>query len=125
MSSSLRLRHNTDLEESRMRWMRSNRQDTADRPHAGILTCARPILLTALLVGLTGSSLAADNPSPSVQEKKAMSFYDLSARDIDGRDVPLNGWQGKVALVVNVASECGFTPQYTGLQQLYTDYKDK
>lgn len=54
-----------------------------------------------------------------------MSFYDLTARDIDGKDVSLKQYAGKVTLVVNVASQCGYTPQYAGLQKLYTDYKDK
>ncbi len=44
------------------------------------------------------------------------------ARDIDGRDVALADYAGKVLLIVNVASKCGFTPQYTGLQQLWRDY---
>jgi len=46
------------------------------------------------------------------------TVYDFSARDIDGKDQPLSRYQGKVLLVVNVASKCGFTPQYTGLEAL-------
>src|SRR5438128_2462617 len=54
-----------------------------------------------------------------------MSFYDLTAKNISGKDQSLGDYRGKVALVVNVASECGFTPQYDGLEKLYEDYKGK
>jgi len=47
------------------------------------------------------------------------SFHDFQARGIDGKDRSLADYEGKVALVVNVASKCGLTPQYEGLEQLY------
>jgi glutathione peroxidase len=50
------------------------------------------------------------------------SIYDFSARDIDGNERPLDAYRGKPLLVVNVASKCGFTPQYTGLEALYREY---
>ena len=46
-------------------------------------------------------------------------------KDIKGQDVPLAAFRGRVLLVVNVASKCGLTPQYEGLQELYDRYKDK
>src|SRR5262249_16593212 len=52
----------------------------------------------------------------------AMSFFDLSARTIDGKPAPLADWKGRVLLVVNTASECGLTPQYAGLQKLQESY---
>ncbi len=53
------------------------------------------------------------------------SVYDFTMENINGEMVNLNQYQGKVALVVNVASKCGFTPQYEGLQSLYEEYKDR
>ncbi|MFP3090557.1 glutathione peroxidase [Treponema sp. TIM-1] len=54
-----------------------------------------------------------------------MELYDFSVKNIDGEDVSLAGYQGKVLLIVNTATHCGFTPQYTGLQQLYARYQEK
>lgn len=53
------------------------------------------------------------------------TVHDFSARDIRGNEVPLEQYRGKVLLVVNTASQCGFTPQYKGLQQLYEQYRDR
>mgnify|MGYP001554093750 CR=1 FL=1 len=50
------------------------------------------------------------------------SIYDFEATDINGKSVPLSQYRGKVLLVVNTASACGFTPQYKGLQALYVQY---
>jgi glutathione peroxidase len=55
----------------------------------------------------------------------ASSIYDFSPKSIDGKTVPLTGYKGKVVLVVNVASKCGYTPQYAGLEALYQKYKDR
>jgi len=53
------------------------------------------------------------------------SFYSLNTTTLDGHPVNLSRYSGKVALVVNVASQCGFTPQYAGLQKLYDELKDR
>ncbi len=53
------------------------------------------------------------------------SIYDFSAINIKGEEVPLSDYKGKVLLIVNTASKCGFTPQYKGLESLYQKYKDK
>ncbi len=54
-----------------------------------------------------------------------MTLYDFSVKARDGKEVSLKDYEGKVLLIVNTATGCGFTPQYTGLQELYNKYKDK
>ena len=53
------------------------------------------------------------------------SIYDFSAARPDGSAVPLSDYRGKVLLIVNTASKCGFTPQYAGLETLYRDLQDR
>ena len=53
------------------------------------------------------------------------SIYDYKVKDIDGNEVAMSEFKEKVLMIVNVASKCGFTPQYEGLQKLYDAYKDQ
>jgi glutathione peroxidase len=55
----------------------------------------------------------------------ATSVFDIPLRDIDGKDTSLEPYRGKVLLIVNVASKCGYTPQYAGLEAVYQKYKDQ
>ena len=54
-----------------------------------------------------------------------MSIYDIEVTTIDGRPQKMEAYRGKTLLVVNVASQCGFTPQYAGLQALHEEHRDK
>ena len=63
---------------------------------------------------------AAPNPG-----KANMSLYDLPIHALDGQPMQLSAFKGKVVLAVNVASECGYTPQYEGLQKLQDEFKDQ
>ena len=54
-----------------------------------------------------------------------MSIYDFTVKDIKGNDVSLAEFKGKVLLIVNTATGCGFTPQYEGLEKLYETYRDQ
>src|SRR6476469_6790302 len=53
------------------------------------------------------------------------SVYDFSARDIDGQERSLAEWRGRWLLIVNVASKCGFTPQYSGLEALWREWRER
>jgi glutathione peroxidase len=55
----------------------------------------------------------------------AGSIYDIPVKDIDGKDTTLAAYKGKVVLIVNVASHCGYTPQYKNLEAVYEKYKDQ
>jgi glutathione peroxidase len=54
-----------------------------------------------------------------------VSIYDFNLLDIDSKEISMSKYKGKVLLIVNVASECGFTPQYEGLENLYQSYKEQ
>lgn len=65
------------------------------------------------------------NTSAQNKTVSKAAIYDIKIEGIDGKIIDLNAYKGKKILFVNVASECGFTKQYDGLQELYTTYKDK
>lgn len=75
-------------------------------------------MILALAIGLAAAASAQEGaPMPSI--------YDFTLKDIDGRDRSLAEFKGQVLLLVNVASKCGFTKQYAGLEKLYQAYKDR
>jgi glutathione peroxidase len=79
------------------------------------------------IAAVTGFACAQSAPQNAelVQKWKDRSMYSIKATTLDGAPADLPQYQGKVVLVVNVASRCGFTGQYAGLQKLYDTYKDK
>ena len=78
------------------------------------------IMLFAALLFTVGSA-SGDNKD----NKMKQNIYDFKVTTIDGKETSLADYKGKAMLIVNVASECGFTKQYAGLQELYEKYKDQ
>lgn len=78
----------------------------------------------ALATGLACSQAAPQNAALTSKWKDA-SMHEIKVKTLEGKDANLSDYAGKVTLVVNVASQCGLTGQYAGLQKLYDKYKDK
>lgn len=78
----------------------------------------RQLIVSSLVLALLGLSIQAG-------EKPVSNVLNHTVKNIEGKDVKLSDYQGKVVLVVNVASKCGYTKQYTNLQAVYEKYKDK
>ncbi|MDP2342405.1 MAG: glutathione peroxidase [Deltaproteobacteria bacterium] len=83
-------------------------------------------LFSALLVASLAMGCEASAAEPAKKSSSSPAApLDLGVIDIDGKPVELKSMRGSALLIVNVASECGYTPQYAELQQLYTKYKDQ
>ena len=87
----------------------------------------RSLILTLSLVAFAPLMPRASRPADNGNIKKEgdSSLYDIEVKNISGHSVKLNQYRGKVLLIVNAASKCGFTSQYDGLQKLYEEYKDQ
>src|SRR5262245_43689316 len=83
-------------------------------------------LLAISILVITSVSYALTRAYGSDERPKLTetSVLDFTMKSIDGQDIKLDGYRGKVLLMVNVASKCGSTPQYEGLENLYKKYKD-
>jgi glutathione peroxidase len=64
-------------------------------------------------------------PLTAQNSKSTMNFYQFKAKSLQGKEISMKEYAGKVVLIVNTASKCGFTPQYEGLEKLYKENKDK
>lgn len=84
-------------------------------------TCLK---LLVTILALTFSAAARAEPPPA-NTSGVKNFFDLSANDIDGKKINFSQYRGKVVLVVNTASHCGFTPQMKDLKDLQKKYADK
>ena len=83
------------------------------------------LAVTLLFAASFAISLTTRASGAADSGEKMNSIYDFSLKDIDHKEVNLGQFRGKVVLVVNVASRCGFTPQYEGLQKVYLKYKER
>ena len=81
-------------------------------------------MTTRLLFAAAAITIAL-MPSTATNAQQPASFYDLKTMTLDGKPADLSRYRGKVSLVVNVASKCGYTPQYEGLEKLHRDWKGK
>ena len=88
---------------------------------AAVLVWAAADAACAAETATTGTAAAA----PAKEERAMKTVHDFSMKDIDGKDVALADYKGKVLVIVNVASKCGFTSQYDGLEKLSEKYKDR
>jgi glutathione peroxidase len=81
------------------------------------------ILSTALICLFNQCTRVVSAPSENVMT--TTSFYDFKLPSLDGKTIDFSSFKGKKVLIVNTASECGYTPQYAGLQELHTKYGEK
>jgi glutathione peroxidase len=81
------------------------------------------VLFLIGIIAVYGMNFMTDTATKTTVSKQ--SIYKFSAENIDGVNTSLEKYKGKVVLIVNTASQCGYTPQYKGLQAIYDKYKDK
>lgn len=101
------------------------------------LIFALSLLMGALVIVTACSTIAAKQQPVNLTPKEAAtmpnatanptakSVHDFTLKNIDGQEIKLDTYKGKITLIVNVASRCGYTPQYEGLQAIYSKYKDQ
>ena len=98
----------------------------AMRREAALRRCSvLGMVVAVMLGGCRGAASNAQDGLTGEGNRAVKSIHDFVVKSIDGKDVALADYKGKVLLIVNVASKCGFTGQYEGLQELYKTYKER
>jgi glutathione peroxidase len=87
------------------------------------MTIGKMLLVGAFTAALAVSTTITRREGMKMSAPAAKSVYEFSLKDINGKDVKLADYKGKVLLLVNTASQCGYTPQYKGLQMIYQKYQ--
>jgi len=82
-------------------------------------------MMIVVVLSIVVVSFSCTSETKESDKMMSENIYGFNVTDIDGNEVSLNEYKGKVVLIVNVASKCGYTKQYTGLQAIYEKYKDQ
>ncbi|MAT56743.1 MAG: glutathione peroxidase [Ignavibacteriae bacterium] len=85
----------------------------------------KKLIIIASIFLIVNLISASDKSLKTNEGKNMESVHEFSVKDINGKDVSLSEYKGKVLLIVNVASKCGYTRQYSGLQKIYDKYKEQ
>lgn len=83
------------------------------------------LIIAVTVITLLATAFFFDRKQEAINQNSSKSIYDFTVLDIDGNPVKMSKFKGNVLLIVNVASRCGYTPQYEGLQAIYEKYKEK
>ncbi|HEV2799030.1 MAG TPA: glutathione peroxidase [Pyrinomonadaceae bacterium] len=90
-----------------------------------VALCVAVATVALLFVRAKETNEGARAASPTSGKETTKTVYDFTLKDSKGKDVKLEEFRGKVVMLVNVASKCGYTPQYDGLQKIYERYKER